>query len=136
MSTIAFKDGILAADTQASQGDTLCGVVSKLFAIDGWRLGLTGNSYDLAEMHKFTPETMFDKIDLDDKTEVLAINQNGCVIYFCKKKVLEVKADFYAAGSGFKLALGAMAVGASAEEAVLAASKFDLWTNDVVEVLE
>jgi hypothetical protein len=61
--------------------------------------------------------------------------KRGERVYRVEKRLMEweVIAPFVAAGSGVELALGAMAMGASAIEAVKIASRFDAGTNDVVQ---
>lgn len=47
----------------------------------------------------------------------------------------EMRAPFYADGSGWEIALGAMAAGATAEEAVHIASRYDTKTGGSVTTL-
>ncbi len=47
----------------------------------------------------------------------------------------EICAPFYAIGSGYELAMGAMAMGASAEEAVRVAIQYDIHSGGEITVL-
>ena len=47
---------------------------------------------------------------------------------------MDVEADFYALGSGEQFALGAMAMGADAEQAVIVACQFDPWSRGPFQI--
>ena len=47
---------------------------------------------------------------------------------------MDVEADFYALGSGEQFALGAMAMGATAEQAVGIACQFDPWSRGPFQI--
>ena len=49
------------------------------------------------------------------------------------RSLSETENDFWAVGSGEEYALGAMAMGASAAQAVEVASQFDVYTGSVTE---
>lgn len=62
--------------------------------------------------------------------EFLVLTQDGKLFTFNSPlRWIEVKQPFYAIGSGSHIALGAMQAGATAVEAVQAASKHDLYTG-------
>ena len=58
----------------------------------------------------------------------VAIITEKCVPQFCE-------AEFFACGSGNEIALGAMAMGATAEEAVRVAARLDVATEEPIEII-
>lgn len=72
----------------------------------------------------------------DVKCEVIAVDRNGVVKFYEESLCpYSVDAAYFAIGSGASVALGAMAAGASAKDAVLAATKHDLNTGPPVKTL-
>ena len=66
---------------------------------------------------------------------MLGVTHDGQVWHYTGNRSFELRPDLpYAIGSGDMYALGAMAVGATAEEAGLAAARYDLNTNEVLQV--
>lgn len=140
MTTIAWKDGILAADSRVSCGDRLVGHWSKLRVIEvaGERVAyaLTGNQAYSPLFEAFLAKgEIHDELkkDGDDYWRAAVVRGGGLREY--ESGCLEIPrsdAPFEAWGSGTKYALGAMAAGASAEEAVKIASMFDLGTGGPV----
>lgn len=154
MTTIAFKNGVLVADSMASAGDERFPVpVNKVFrrtSLGHTYLIAGAGSYSLvvkwmrafdADIAKnangesptgdmdcarlFTPEEMNMVIlhqTPDDDLKLWELGSNGS---FC---VDPAEVPYYSIGSGSSFALGAMAAGASAVEAVMAATIFDVWS--------
>jgi ATP-dependent protease HslVU (ClpYQ) peptidase subunit len=89
----------------------------------------------ISEYNKIDHIRSLDFKELDWKAEMIGITHEGQVWHYSGNRSFELRPDVpYAVGSGSPYALGAMAVGATAEEAVLAASRLDLYTNDVLQV--
>lgn len=135
MTTVAYKDGVLAADScivEDGGSRRVPGGMKKIVEIDGDVYSFCGSvSQFLAcikalaenqELPTWEGSTILVKIDL--KGRVWSNEGNGPWI----------KADgkYAAFGSGSSYAYGAMAVGASAVDAVKAASKFDTSTGGPV----
>lgn len=132
MTTIAFKNGIVAADTgmttggsqisnmvkivQNDSGDVLggCGDASLIYAFQRWFLG--GEKEQRPEVRKDG--------DRDNGTAVI-FRATGEILQYDSYGYHAFSAPFYAIGSGRCEALGAMCVGATAEEAVRAAIQLD-----------
>lgn len=132
MTTIVYRDGILAADQRMTQGDTLISDKYKklvrlpdgsLVAIAG-RLSLTQQFVRWARKGgKGSPPTgaVYDGIWL---------RHDGLFVWESGDHVIKLdKRRFYAWGSGQIAALGALNYGASAVEAVRCAAKVDLSTG-------
>lgn len=136
MTTIAYRDGMLAADSLATSNglrDDYCAKVWRVGPLMGAACGsralcLKFQDWVRAGMVGSSP---FE--GKDDGNGLLVTPDH--VICFANSGAWPVYADFYALGSGYQLAMGAMEVGASAEEAVLAAIKWDVSSGGDVTVL-
>jgi hypothetical protein len=141
---IAYRDGVLAADSLATDVnyDGRCGMVMKIArSPDGEIGGASGGGGDSALFVRWLQDGMQEKDDiwpLDDKeTEAFVVERNKRVVYFNRwGKRDTIKAPFHAIGSGAPYALGAMAVGATAEEAVAAAIKLSVWCGGRIQILK
>lgn len=133
MTTIAFKDGILAADSRSTSGTMVSGSVKKIIGGDGFYTAITGDTQDKNPVFKYLK-------DGGEKPKIA--NLNGIVVKNGKMQLFDDKLEpydmgcaFYALGSGRELAIGAMAAGATAEEAVKIACEYDVHTGGPVHVV-
>lgn len=129
MTTIAYKDGVLAADTRVTQDDTILPNASKIARDYPYSTAFCGA---LKVRQDFSQHRDFSKLP-DDGWE--SINGNGILRDSDGATLTIPKGDFWAIGSGAHFALGAMAAGATPEEAVKIAARYDTGTNDIVEVV-
>ena len=157
MTTIAYKDGILAADTQGDWGGTRMrtGKIYRLpkFALAG--AGIQERVLDLCDdlrgwvdWSQFNIHKLADfrwarfkgdgAPDHDRDPAILAVNEYGTVYKLCRDRFREVRltaGPFIALGSGADYALGAMAAGATATEAVQVAISLDVYSGGEIETL-
>ena len=142
MTTIAYKDGVLASDTRATWDD---GVKSKCTKI--WRitskvepvkgqvlLAAAGNLY-IALIFRDWLEAggeagLYRWID-GEETDFDAIIVHKSGLYSSNQlcRITENEEPYWAAGTGCKYALGAMHCGKSAIGAVRVAAHFDAYTG-------
>jgi 20S proteasome alpha/beta subunit len=140
MTTIAYRDGILAADTRATDSGYHPGIYrcEKLFRVGNDIVGTAGD--DTPGMvfldwytHKDKRKPPSRLVDGEADFCCLVLSKNGLFWYdkWCRpNKVLD---EFYAIGSGGAYAMGAMGMGATAEEAVRQAARWDCYTGgDIV----
>jgi ATP-dependent protease HslVU (ClpYQ) peptidase subunit len=142
MTTIAFRSGIIAADSRGgASGWVLPGFETKLLRLRH-TTGVAAICGNLAEAMK-----LFDWLDdplRGDKPQpggnprVIVVDQGGdrLTVYEDGHHYVEPPAPFYAWGSGFPVALGAMHAGASAEKAVEIAGLVDPHTGGPVNFIE
>lgn len=141
MTTIAYRDGIMAADSLATGGDVRRGEVAKLDTLaDGTILGLTGSSglAPLVCAWLAAGAKWEDRPKLPDGLTIggLLVRPGGTVFVISTNFVLQqVTAEFHAQGSGNEIAIGAMAMGATAEQDVAVAAKFDIYTGGAITTL-
>lgn len=145
MTTIAIKDGVIAADSGVFQGGTWVGSVKKLIpvsvgdktvAVIGWTGDLAGQSiiHDaLSAGEDWRKGFDFDGIE----GEAIILTSDGAVIFAEKKRrTTKIEAVCFAVGSGMDFALGAMSAGATAEEAVEIAAELDSGSRGPTEAIK
>lgn len=149
MTTIAYRDGILAADSKA-YGGKFCaspGEKSKLHRIakgrlKGWLVGISSNSVGadtllLDWIARGAPLPTSGDMRPDEFV-ILALAPDGS-LYLANDNLGfsgPITSAYYAIGSGADFALGAMAMGASAAQAVATAALFDPHTGGAVHTLK
>lgn len=141
MTTIAYRAGVIASDTLVSDDGSHVGQTRK---IRRFREGcLTGAAGDMAVCQAFL-NWIPKQLDFMKSRFELHSDENfgafvfdpmiGHIIRFSGHgRPLMVSAEFVALGSGADFAMGAMAHGATAVEAVRAAMHLDPWTGGNIE---
>lgn len=142
MTTIAYRNGILAADARACAGDNIIGNVVKIARNKvGDLAGAAGlASYNFAFLEWFRnaeqgepPKASKDDGNYDRGT---IFRVDGRIeVYEPTGKHCLGMTPYYALGSGRPEALGAMFVGADAEMAVKAAAAHDINTGGPITIL-
>lgn len=139
MTTIAYRDGVLASDSLVTLGNTkVHGSYQKIRRIGGYLVGTAGS---VATWQQFIdwvksgndedppPKGVYNALIVDPRGKVREI-ENGSVLP-CPRG-----AKFFAIGSGSPYALAAMYAGATAAEAVKIAAKIDTSTGLPVKTLK
>jgi 20S proteasome alpha/beta subunit len=150
MTTIAYKDGLLAADTRVTARATHSGTWSKITELkNGAILACSGATRfqrwlgrALQELGNFDIEDGM-HFDLDCPSEAIAKDEPDCSVMLIRHDgahfeldgwiAFRLDAPFYAIGSGAQFAMGAMAAGVDARKAVQLASSIDLCSGDGIE---
>lgn len=140
MTTIAYRDGVLAADRRKGNG-WIEGEATKIHRVGEWLFAGSGAISEIATAHRLIEAgvkefpKVLDAVKVDD-SRVIIIKRN---------QIFEVQKGgwftypvgaFHAWGSGFPPALGAMHMGAGAVRAVEIAMLVDPESGDGVDVLE
>lgn len=141
MTTIAYRDGIMAADSRYTNGWGNFGVVKKIFKTDKGLFGISGSinpdiienvlSYNrvwLKENNKLVENVGLIHVDTSGRILSTGEDSDWCWNDYSDR-------EFFSIGSGGKYADGAMAAGASAEMAVRLASTLDIYTDDNVQTI-
>lgn len=145
MTTVVYDGKSLVSDSQSTVGDEVYAEdCQKIFPEVGpfAVLGIAGNYQDAKDVLKvITDFTNIDQIrgldfkDLEWNCSMIAITYNGEVWHYTGKYSFEMRPDVpFAIGSGAPYALGAIHAGSDAKNAVLAAARYDLYTNEVLQV--
>lgn len=133
MTTIAYRDGVMAADTASwDSNGVYFGRLRKLTRLDDGRvLGGCGSASMVLRVVNWLngggDKPVPDDEKPADRFQAIIAAPSGLVVYV-DPSLTEIEChpgEFTAIGSGREVALGAMAVGASAADAVRAATEFD-----------
>jgi hypothetical protein len=152
MTVICFRDGILASDSGLFWENAYCGTIQKIFRLsNGLLYGAAGEGDDRKLRDLIgayddpgdIPVSELEKFNND--TQVLVVRPTGECWYISlgrneqhdvsSVEVLCSKHDFYSIGFGKWIAFGAMAHGASAEQAVEIAVRYAVHTRGPVQTL-
>ena len=139
MTTIVYRDGVLAADDKAwSQGWIMPGTVRKILKTeDGRLLGGLGPLTNCARYIAWLKDVARDEAKrpiIDNDSCIIEVRGYEIIVIHDSGGIGEIEALPYKAfGSGRPVALGALYMGASAFDAVLAAIAHDDSTNGGVE---
>ena len=137
ITTIAYRNGILAADTQAEAGGWIVpGEVGKIRRIDADTVAaVTGDWGCIEPWLKWYAGDRSSPYDLgEDSRIILAHARDGLTIYQ-GKGWFKVTAPFAAWGSGWPAAVAAMHMGADAKRAIEVAMLCDPSTGGEVQVV-
>lgn len=150
MTTIAYKDGMMACDSCWTLNSTQVTSLSKITRLaSGGLLGQAGDN-DGREMEAFLGKVRAPRgLPLRKELLELRLSFSGLLVLptghvyrvDCRENPTDyddevgfttISKKFAACGSGWELALGAMAAGKTAREAVLIAAEFDINTRTPV----
>lgn len=141
MTVIAYDGLALAADKQATSGDTRS-TVTKIFRHDGHLLGVTGNlSIGMEMVEWFRAGAVAKDYPASNRDEhkgssLVVVRPDGAVLKYESSPVpFEVEGGFCAFGCGDQSALVAMSLGCTAREAVEVVSRFSTGCGGGVDVL-
>lgn len=144
MTTISWKQGYMAADTQMTIGN--CSMqTEKIYGIPGLGvIGIAGAGSIMSRVLEWwangcegDPPTLTEEERNRDLTcGALLATSEGVFILEDGIYPSVVKQDYVAIGSGSDFAMAAMAMGKSAEEAIREAMRHDIYTGGSVDVIE
>lgn len=138
MTTIAYKDGILAADTQLTYTDDTYGHCHKIIKlVNGMVVASSGDSLKDFWLMKYLQGEKIPKNKMNFKgVHAIIIDDGKVFVTYGTADLLPMEDKFYACGSGMRIARGAMYYGLGAKDAVKFASEVDIYTNNIVDVYD
>ena len=138
MTTIVFRDGVMASDGKGSCGDLAVELGVKKISVSIKHQFIAGHAGDptvanqifraLDRLNKLPWEDA--NVDMSfadlDGSGVIIAHKDGRMIQICNIGWFEMSIEpFYVIGSGTPVAMGALHMGASAEQAIEAACVYD-----------
>lgn len=141
MTTIAYKDGMIAADTGSWCGEIYDGTCQKLFQHKDHVTGVCGGAADgdayLEWINAGCPDPRPTYVENLPEVALLRVYYDHRTIHIYEKGarlpvIVQNDIGCAAIGHGREIALGAMHAGASAKEAVEIAAKLDAFTRGPV----
>lgn len=111
--------------------------VSKIRRVGRGVVGAAGDWDDILKFWEHLEGKPAKESGLNDDSEVegIELHPSGIYLYAPSGKRYQIKDEFFAIGSGAPYAIGAMAMGATPEQAVALASRFDPATGGEIEVI-
>lgn len=137
MTTIAYRDGCLAADSLTTSGGLRDGLNLKIRKIGPLLVAGAGASAICERFFDWVRKGMIGDSPWtgSDGGNSFIVAPNGSILVFGQSGPWKVEQPFYALGTGEHLALGAMAHGASAAEAVECAIRFDIYSGGPIRTI-
>ena len=146
MTTIVYKDGLLAADGRVTADFTIISEnYTKLYAIrgetDAYVIGLAGDTQEFGHFTYWATQdfclscfpTLPDQSSVIENLSALVIRQSNSNLYlFEGKGFAQLPEKGVAIGSGMDAAMAGLALGLNAEECVELAATIDAATNDTI----
>jgi len=121
MTTLVYRDGVLAADGQSQcSGWRQPGMMEKVWKVEGRLIGAAGDSNRVERFRRWAMAGGVGECpEMGDGSVGVIVEQDGRVREFESVGELQPShAPFYAWGSGMPAALAALYMGATAERAV------------------
>jgi 20S proteasome alpha/beta subunit len=150
MTTIAYRDGVLAADRRVTGSGTIIGHKTKIAKVGGVLCGATGSNTLACEFIAWVqegcpadrPPVLYRESsnkNPDDAADItgflIARNRPNRLISFRDSGVQWLDGPYFAFGSGQDYCRGAFAMGANAKQAVESALLFDVYSGSGIDVL-
>lgn len=141
MTIIAWRDGVVAADGLATSDDVITSRKAQKIRrmSDGGVAAMMGAAVGAQEILRWIEGGELGeqpKFEGEKSATVVVIGLDGLTVYDEYGKETISEAPYRAFGAGRDLALGAMASGASAEEAVRAACEHSVYCGGEITVLK
>lgn len=135
MTTLVYRDGVLAADSRGTRNGMICpGAVSKVYIVDGRLVGFVGDS---AFGQRFVRDLREGRepADLEGEAIAVVVDSDGTVRVHQNATWYVEEGPFAAWGTGLAAALGALHMGATADQAVEAACEVDPNSGGPVQIV-
>lgn len=138
MTTIAYRAGVMAADTQVTSANRKFRASKVVRLPCGGLMGSSGNWAHIVKVQRWAAEGFHPdqkpEFDDDAEFECLVVKADGSVFLLDDDfELMPFTDEFIAVGSGGTLAVAAMECGRTPADAVRVAAKFDAATSEPVE---
>lgn len=137
MTTAAYRDGIIAADTQLTHGKHIKGTCHKIVEL---RDGLVYvAACDLRDEEVFK-DILLDKLEefheFKKDFEAIVFKDGSLYMAYQNSILSPLTQSYIAIGTGWEIAMAAMMRGDSAEEAVKLAAAMDIYTSEPIDTYD
>jgi ATP-dependent HslUV protease subunit HslV len=142
MTTVVYRDGVLASDSAVYAGGTKVHSMKKVWKIRGHLVGLAGNVNAINAFKKwFEDGAMLDFYPITKKQSLaaLVVTPEGKVFSYedADPHAIEIEdGEYVAVGSGSDVALGALHAGATAPDAIKAAIAHSSKTDGKIQIIK
>jgi hypothetical protein len=137
MTTIAYRDGVLAADSLATSNGLRDDYGSKIWKIGRVLVGACGDRAICLKFREWVANGLEGDSPFQGKEDGngIVVAPGGNVVCWGNHGPWPVSTPFYSLGSGYQIAIGALEMGATASEAVEIAARHDTSTGGRVAEL-
>jgi len=135
MTTVAYKDGIMASDSLITDGSARVGHVRKIGYVNGWLYGFAGGLASCQMIEQWIKEGADPEHRpnrrMSKGTQLLMVHESApkSILMFDDGEATRFETNQISIGTGSEYAVGAMLHGAGAKEAVKLAAKVDTKTG-------
>jgi ATP-dependent protease HslVU (ClpYQ) peptidase subunit len=135
MTTLAYKQGVLAGDTLVTYGDAkLPGHERKVHKLrNGCLFGAAGIAAQIDILKEAVQKGQFDNPPMLKEVDALLVHPSGQCETYERGRWCQTNAPYAALGSGHDFAMAVMAFGGSAKDAVRIAIKLDKGSGGKVQ---
>lgn len=125
MTTVAYRDGLMASDSSALVHETHVHPARKIWRVGGGLVGMAGSLVHMPAFVRWLAEGADVGEYPDGDFDAIVVDPSGRVSMYegAGPEPIVVREKYVAIGSGAPVALGALAAGADARAAVKAAIK-------------
>jgi ATP-dependent protease HslVU (ClpYQ) peptidase subunit len=141
MTTIAYRDGVLAVDGRATRDNIVVEHrAKKVVRLEsGDVIAFAGSLSKFEPFVEWYQDRSKERPNLGNAeggTATAIVMTSDRILEFCAGGVSEIVEPYCAWGSGTPAAMAAMVMGADARQAVLIASQVDIWTGGEIVAME
>jgi len=135
MTTVVTDGKSMMSDSQITDGSTITKYYGKVRKIGHNLVGVAGDLESCEMFFRWYANPTSKPPQLRGQFEALVVDKHGIYSYGKRFVPMKLEETFYAIGSGYKIALGALEAGANLERALEIAAKRDSFTGlDFVKV--
>ncbi|MCP5005525.1 MAG: hypothetical protein GY941_16540 [Planctomycetes bacterium] len=138
MTTIAYKDGVLAADSMVcTKNGIKIAQINKIIKNKNGMAGIAGNLGDVSKIKEWMNigADINKLLDFSKGSSAIFIKPDGSINFIEEGSVINVAADFVAVGTGEEIAMASMMAGVSAKKAVHIACKLDAYSGGKIKTV-
>lgn len=147
MTTIAYRNGVMASESGCVGDGARVGATKKVFKLaSGALYGSCGDADDRSLRKLLDKAKRGSQLPTAERLKKVVGDIQAILVLPCGEVwdvqtgndcgALPLAADFHAVGSGHRFALGAMAAGATAEKAVAIACEYDVNSKGPIQVMK
>jgi ATP-dependent protease HslVU (ClpYQ) peptidase subunit len=135
VTTVVTDGKVMLADAQLTDGNVRIKYHGKIRKIGEYLVGGAGDPESLELFFRWYASPTARAPALGKNFEAIAVSKDGIFGYGRRLVPMKIEEPFYAIGSGFGLALGALEAGATPQEAMRIACKRDAYSGiEIVEI--
>ena len=136
MTTIAYKHGVLCADTQITNKGVVCGRCTKVVLLEDGRVAAaSGGLFEVKQFFNWL-SGLCSQPSFESELAGIVIDNNLVAVEFDKTLIgVTLEVPYWVGGSGGMLALASLETGVSTRRAVIVACKLDIYSSEPLDAV-